>query len=88
MFSDASKREHYVEMSSLLTECWISIIAKKTKKKQLQNKILLKIVKKSFSAGIYLLKVNNRNTRTKRKICSKLTIKIHERRHWRYCPYC
>ena len=27
-------------------------------------------------AGIYLLKVNNRNTRTRWKICSKLTIKI------------
>ena len=33
-------------------------------------------------AGIYLLKVNNRNTRTRCKICSKL-IKIPERRHWR-----
>ena len=33
-------------------------------------------------AGIYLLKVNNRNTRTRCKICSKLTIKIPERRHW------
>ena len=27
-------------------------------------------------AGIYLLKVNNRNTRTTCEICSKLTIKI------------
>ena len=27
-------------------------------------------------AGIYLLKVNNRNTRTRCEICSKLTIKI------------
>ena len=33
-------------------------------------------------AGIYLLKVNNRNTRTRCKICSKITIKIPERRHW------
>ena len=32
-----------------------------------------------ISAGIYLLKVNNRNTRTRRKICSKLTIKTPER---------
>ena len=32
--------------------------------------------------GIYLLKVNNRNTRTRCEICSKLTIKIPERRHW------
>ena len=32
--------------------------------------------------GIYLLKVNNRNTRTRCEICSKLTIKIPERRQW------
>ena len=29
--------------------------------------------------GIYLLKVNNRNTRTRCEICSKLTIKTPER---------
>ena len=34
-------------------------------------------------ADIYLLKANNRNTRTRCEICSKLTIKIPERRHWR-----
>ena len=34
-------------------------------------------------AGIYLLKVNNGNTRTRCKICSKLTIKTPERRQWR-----
>ena len=33
--------------------------------------------------GNHMFKVNNRNTRTKYKICSKLTIKIAERRHWR-----
>ena len=33
--------------------------------------------------GIYLLKVNNRTTRPSCEICSKLTIKITERRHWR-----
>ena len=37
----------------------------------------------SIPVGIYLLKVNNRNTRTRREICSKLTIKTPERRHWR-----
>ena len=31
---------------------------------------------------IYLLKVNNRNTRTRFEIYSKLTIKTPERRHW------
>ena len=34
-------------------------------------------------AGIYLFKVNNRNTRTRCELCSKLTIKISERHHWR-----
>ena len=37
----------------------------------------------SFPAGIYLLKVNSRNTRARCEICSKLTIKTPERRHWR-----
>ena len=36
----------------------------------------------SFPAGIYLLKVNKRNSRTRCEICSKLTIKIPERHHW------
>ena len=33
-------------------------------------------------AGIYWLKVSNRNTRTGCEICSELTIKTPERRHW------
>ena len=33
-------------------------------------------------AGIYLLKVNNRNTRARSEICSNLTIKTPERRQW------
>ena len=36
---------------------------------------------KSLPANIYLFKVNNRNTRKRCKICSKLTIKTAERRH-------
>ena len=35
------------------------------------------------SAGNYTFKVSNRNTRTRCKICSKLTIKTSERRLWR-----
>ena len=34
-------------------------------------------------AGNKMFKVNNRNTRTRCEICSKLTIKVPERRHWR-----
>ena len=32
-------------------------------------------------AGIYLLNINNRNTKTMPEICSKLIIKTPERRH-------
>ena len=47
-------------------------------------KIICDIVTNSANesaTGIYLLKVNNKNTRTRREICSKLTIKTPERRH-------
>ena len=36
----------------------------------------------TYPAGNYIFKVNNRNTRTRCAICSKLTINIPERRHW------
>ena len=35
-----------------------------------------------FPDGIYLLKVNNGNTRTKCEICSRLTTKRPEQCHW------
>ena len=39
-------------------------------------------------AGIYLLRVNNRNTRTRCEICPKLTIKTQEQHQWTYfTPY-
>ena len=34
------------------------------------------------SADIYLLKCNNRNTKTRCEICSELTIKTPERHQW------
>ena len=41
----------------------------------------------SFSGptGNYLHKVNNKNNRAKCKICSKLTVKTLEQRHWHCC---
>ena len=54
-------------------------IKKKIKKKVETGKYLT--FNKNYPAGIYLLKVNNRNTRTRCEICSKLTIKTLERRH-------
>ena len=40
-------------------------------------------VSKPFPVGNYLLKLKNRNTKTRCEICSKLTIKIAEGRQWR-----
>ena len=37
-------------------------------------------------AGIYMFKVNNRNTRTRCEVCSKLTIKTVER-WWHQTPF-
>ena len=42
--------------------------------------ILKYILHRYYPANIYLLKVNNRNSRKKCEICSKLTIKTPERR--------
>ena len=36
-----------------------------------------------YPVGIYLLKVNNRNSRTRCEICSKLTIETPEQCHVR-----
>ena len=41
---------------------------------------VLRFTLSSFPAGNYTFKVNNRNTRTRCEICSKLTIKTPERR--------
>ena len=37
-----------------------------------------------YPAAIYLFKVNNRNIRTMREICSNLTIETPKRRHWHH----
>ena len=43
---------------------------------------------KTYPANIYLFEVNNRNTRKRCGICSKLTIKTPERRHWLWTSNC
>ena len=40
-------------------------------------------LEKLTPTNIYLSKVNDKNTRKRCEICSKLTIKTPERRHWR-----
>ena len=49
----------------------------------ISNQIIILELSYHYPADIYLLKVNNRNSRTRCEICSKLTIKIPERRQWR-----
>ena len=38
-----------------------------------------------YPVGIYMFRVNNRNTTTRCEICSKFTIKTPERCQWRRC---
>ena len=40
-------------------------------------------IRHPISAGNYMFKVNNKNTRIRCEICSKLTIKTPDRRQWR-----
>ena len=55
----------------------------------IQNSAVLSITATSYllrhnniiQANIYLLKVNNRNSRKRCEFCSKLTMKTPERRH-------
>ena len=39
----------------------------------------------AYPVGIYMLKVNNRNTRARCEICSKLTIKIQDDANGHWC---
>ena len=43
------------------------------------------IQRTSVSAGNYMFKINNRNTRTRCEICSNITIKTPVQRQWRRC---
>ena len=61
------------------------ILKQQTKEKEeISTAVTLELQQEEPSPdGNYMFKVNNRNTRKRREICSKLTIKIPERRHWR-----
>ena len=60
---------------------WLSIFSKPDKSMRLLLLLPGKI--RVSPAGNYMFKVNNRNTRTRYEICSKLSIKISERHQWR-----
>ena len=48
-----------------------------------KNYIFLDLYLKYVLADNYTFKVNNKNNSTRFEICSKLTIKTLEQRHWR-----
>ena len=73
-----------LSVSQLLNMLSCKLVTEQSSKWTLVAKSISWILeKKSFPAGIYLLKVNNRKTRTRCEICSKSTIKTAERCHWR-----
>ena len=82
--------------------CFINL---KDHKKNFSNILLVRLINPAKNnlgrisnwPGLYLFKVNkvnNKNTRTRFKICSKLTIKTPEQRCclyyklWTYCTHC
>ena len=67
-----------------------SNIFMKTKRYNGASQINSSIKTKDYSIPvvIYLLKVNNRNTRRRCEICSKLTVKTQEQSQWRrFCVF-
>ena len=62
---------------------WDDILVISGDLRNFRNSLTINWLVGSYPAGIYLLKVNNRNARTRCEICSKLTIMTPERRHWR-----
>ena len=68
----STESEASTQISFLLTVC---------KKFALVSTPAIFLVR-SIPPDIYLFKVNNRNTRARCEICSKLTIKTPERRRW------
>ena len=56
---------------------FLDLVKLSSRKVSFSKKAFLRL----FPAGIYLLKVNNRNTRTRCEICLKLTIKTPKRCH-------
>ena len=82
-------KSKFVSMSTKISRC--TMVTRKPKIRCLKNHwcvLIFALLSSTFTfvlffpTGIYLLKVNNRNTRTRCEICSKLTIKIPEWSHW------
>ena len=68
-------------LRNLLNICDLSFSINSERFLFISSKMLDRVYMCPFPAGIYLFQVNNRN-RTLCEICSKLTIKTPEPRHW------
>ena len=86
---------YFLEIPSKLVYTSHTYLGFRLKRLFRRVEVLLKIISSFFTyicyhpAGNYMFKVNNRNTRARCEICSKLTIKTPERRlasFW--CLYC
>ena len=73
---------HITFFPNKLQSCFWSKVALSFKRDSAFRASLIRL-NKILPADIYLLKVNNRNTRTRCEICSKLTIKKPEQRQSR-----
>ena len=84
----SSKNSHTLKCFTLLFLLFLWLCHKLISSQKfygMQDFIVLRLIGnlKTFPVDIYLLKVNNRNIRTRYEIFSKLTIKTQERRQWR-----
>ena len=61
---------------------WRSRAIEVSEKNNNQFYLTLNSFQRYISAGIYLLKLNYRNTRIKCETCSKLTLNTPEQHHW------
>ena len=69
-------------VTELIFHWWAHLRVLFSRSSQLKKYIMKCIIANNFPANIYLFKVNNRNTRKRCDICSTLTIKAPEQRHW------
>ena len=76
-----SEREHHYGAEQK-KDCYFKL-SKASFSPYLRNIYCYEHLRRLIPAGIYMLKVNNRNTRTRCEICSKLTIKTPERSYRR-----
>ena len=76
---DESNKKKLLYLKSHFQECQCRIYCVSSERdSNFHTNDFRKAILKHYPTGIYLFKVNNRNTRTMHEICSKLTIKIPE----------